>query len=194
MVPDFDMLLQRAQGGDEEALDALMARHLPALREFVRVRTGPLLRRRENQSDLVQSACREALGDLSRLDCEDESAFRNWLFAVALHKILGKAEFHGAARRDADRETATPVDAAPARAGGTPSTTAIAREEIRRIERAIERLPDGYRDVIVQTRFLGKSARDVADETGRSEEAVRQLLARARARLGVLLEDGAPPQ
>ncbi len=191
MTDDFRSLLERARRGDREARDALLGDHLPGLRAFVRVRSGAALRARERCSDLVQTVCREVLNDLDGADCEAPEEFRRWLYAVALHKIVRKAEYHAAQKRAVERE-ATPVDDGVLLDAYatvfTPSRAAVAREEVDRIERALDALPEEFRDVIVQARLLGMSHQEISAQTGRSEVAVRKLLSRARARLAIELE------
>lgn len=191
----FHDLLARARTGDREAREALILRHLDRLRAFVRLKSGPGLRARESCSDLVQSVCREALGELGRLEVDGEDGFQRWLFAVALHKIGRRVEYYRAAKRDPGREETG--DAALLSAYGavvTPSADAAAREEVAHIEAAFDALSEDQREALIQVRLLGRPHREVAEETGRSEEAVRQLLYRARARLALLLRDGPAPQ
>ncbi len=158
----------------------------------MRLKAGPALRARESQSDLVQSVCREALEDLSRIECADEDAFRGWLMQVALHKILGRANYHRAQRRDPGREAKGGAPSVLEAYAGfcTPSRDAMVEEETRRIEAAFDRLPENYRDVILASCIEGRSHRELAERWGKSEEALRQLLTRARARLGMLLGEG----
>ncbi|MFG0318618.1 MAG: RNA polymerase sigma factor [Planctomycetota bacterium JB042] len=189
----FEHLLRRARLGDADALEELLARHLDPLRAFVRLKSGRLVRERESCSDLVQSICREVLVDISELDCEDESAFRSWLFSVAFNKILHRVEYLNAQKRDAAREV--PLEGAPSAADvlrtygtlATPSRHAEAAEEMARIEAAFDRLPEEDRALILEARLVGRSAREIAHDRGKSEEAVRKALSRARARLGILL-------
>jgi RNA polymerase sigma-70 factor (ECF subfamily) len=75
-------------------------------------------------------------------------------------------------------------------AAPTPSGQVAVREELDRMERALDSLPDEYREVIVQAKIAGRSREEIAAATGRSPGAVRMLLHRAMARLAVLL-DGA---
>lgn len=197
MDETFPILLDRARRGDREAAEVLLVRHLPSVRAFVRLRSDPLLRARESVSDLVQSACREVLAGLPGFRSDDEAAFRQWLHVEALHKVIDRWRYHRAGRRDAARE------AEPARTGSTageaglmscyasfctPSRAAMAREELERVERAFDRLPEDYREVIVLSCVVGLAHREIAARLGRTEAAVRQLLARARARLVILLD------
>ena len=68
----------------------------------------------------------------------------------------------------------------------TPSRHAIAEEEVRRIEKAFDLLPEDYREVLSLACLAGFPHGDVAAEMKRSEPSVRKLLSRARARLAIL--------
>lgn len=186
-MAEFADLLGRARDGDDTARDELLQRYLPELDRYVRAKSGPALRRSESLSDLVQTVCREVLAHFGSAGHATEDAFRGWLFTVAWRKLAGRADYFAAERRDPSR--AVPLDEADVGAAdATPSHHAVMREEMERVERAFGDLPDDYRDVILQVCLLGRSHREVAEDLGRSEEATRQLLSRARARLALRLE------
>jgi RNA polymerase sigma-70 factor (ECF subfamily) len=186
-----EALLARWSGGDREALDALIARHLPALRVFVRLQVGALLRQRESCSDVVQSVCRELLENLGAFEYRGEEQFRHWLFVAALNKIRQHHRHHAAERRAPAREASD----GDARLGElyalvlSPSQHAIARETVARLEAAFDTLPEHYRDVIVLCRVVGLSQEDVAARMGRSVDSVRNLLHRALARVAAVADD-----
>lgn len=174
--------------GDERRLEEL----LPAVNAFVRMRTGARLRARESLSDLVQSTCREALRAQERPAITDTERFRAWLFTVAERKICGRARYWDAQRRDVAKEDRRAVDAVEARSlvqayGGTPSERLVAQEELERLESALLRLPEDYREVILLRRVAGLSGRETAVRLGRSEGATRQLFSQALARLSEFL-------
>ena len=73
-----ESLLTRASDGDDEAVSALLKRHLPALRAYIRLRMGPRIRRWETDSDLVQSVCVEVLKNLADFAYRGEAAFQHW--------------------------------------------------------------------------------------------------------------------
>ena len=172
-----------------------MQSNLPGLRAFIRLRSGQLLRAKESVSDLVQSVCREVLQDLPGAQVENEAAFRGWLYTAAHRKILDRRKYWEREMRDAAREQ--PLEGAPEErergllesygALATPSRHAEVKEEVARIERAFEQLSEEHREVIALARIAGLTHREIAERMGKSEEAVRQLLARARARLARLL-------
>ena len=67
----------------------------------------------------------------------------------------------------------------------------MGREDLERIERAFAELPEDYREVILLSRLVGLSHREIAEDWGRKEGAIRVLLHRALARLSVLLSHAA---
>jgi RNA polymerase sigma-70 factor (ECF subfamily) len=67
--------------------------------------------------------------------------------------------------------------------GATPSGAAATREAVGLVQAAVDRLPEDYRRVVRLYELQGLSIHDVAADMGRSEGAVKMLLARARDRL-----------
>lgn len=181
MTEDDGSLFERARGGDGTALESLVARYLPQLHAFVRVRLGSSLRARESSMDIVQSACRELLADPSRGEFRGEARFRAWLFTTALNKLREKHRFHGRDKRDAKRERDdVDADTVPQAAGFlTPSADAIGREAALALDAAMQALTDDHREVITMARIVQLPHAVIAEVTGRSEAAVRQLLVRA---------------
>lgn len=194
-------LLQSATRGDGSAVDVLLARYLPGLEAFIRLRQGRLLRAKESAADLVQSVCREILEHAERYQYRGEAQFKHWLYATAMRKLSNKNEYYRAEKRDAAREAAPPPGAG-SQAGGTaglfaqyqtvwtPSREAVAREEVARIEAAFEALPEGDREVILLSRMVGLPHREIAEALGSTEGAVRVRLSRALAKLAAELEQG----
>ncbi len=82
-------LVDNASRGDLDAVEELLARHLPALEGFVRKRGVGLPRDKESAVDLVQSVCREVLEDVrdKRFEYRGEAEFRAWMYEAALLKI-----------------------------------------------------------------------------------------------------------
>lgn len=186
-------LVVSARGGDAGAAGELVERYLPALRAFVRLRSDNLLRQREADTDMVQTACREALEHLDQFQWRGEGSFRAWLFAFALNKIRNRKNHMLALKRDARREVAGTVGDAALRAAyatfATPTQELVSREGVSRIEAAIDRLPEAYREVVILSRFVGLTSVEIAAQQGKNEAAVRVQLSRALARLAALLEE-----
>ncbi len=194
---ELERLAQRAAAGDRGAVDVLIARYLPELHAFVRLRAGPVVRARESSSDIVQSVCREALEHIDRFQFPSESAFEQWHCTTALRKILNRHDYWLAQKRDAQREIGLGANASGSFDEGalldcdgrfsSPSHGAVRREELERIERAFEQMPEEYREVITLAHLVGLSRAEIAQQLGKSEGAVRVLLHRALARMSSIL-------
>jgi DNA-directed RNA polymerase specialized sigma24 family protein len=165
---DSSDLLRRSTAGDRAAFDTLLARHLPGVRAFARLRMSPLLRAHESESDLVQSACRDVLAKAEGFEYRGEAAFRAWLYTAVLHKLRTKERGLRAQKRDARRRAQPGDDGDPLAACYaqvlSPSASAMAAERVQALDRA-----------------------SVAAQMGRSEDSIRNLLHRALAQLAIEL-------
>lgn len=187
---DSVVLAQSASSGDHSAMLKLLQRYLPELRAFIRLRTGPKLLAQETPDDLVQSICREVIGNLSGFDYRSEQAFKSWLFLNALHKVQDKGRYYAADKRDAGRVWPLPDD--PQMLSGyvsmvSPSRVAMAREDVNQLESAFDQLSEEHREVITLHRLLGLDHAQIGEKMGRSAAASRVLLHRAIARLGRMM-------
>ena len=193
-MPDESQVdIERIRSGDRVALESLLVRYLPGLEGYLRLRMGPELRAHESSADLVQSLCREVLEDLDSFDYRGEAAFRQWLNTRALHKLLHRRRQVVAQRRDIRRQRPLPADAEVSAlltvygSFCTPSRVLAGQEEIVRIERAFDSLPEDQCEAIVMRRLMGLDYAGIAAAMQRSEGAVRNLVHRGIARLTILL-------
>lgn len=185
----WSSVVARASRGEREALEELLVRHMPRLRAFVRLRAGRLARAQDDSSDLVQSVCVEILTKSPRLRFENEAAFRHWLFTEATRKILKRARYHTALKRDARRaESLDSAVAACYSSFATPSEQLAAREQVERVELAFDRLEERERELVSLAYVVGLSRAEMGARLGLSEGAVRTALHRALARLASELD------
>jgi RNA polymerase sigma-70 factor (ECF subfamily) len=185
-------LVQEASAGVDPAADELLARFLPELRAFIRLRAGRRILRKESEEDLVQSVCREVLQDLSSFQYRGIPSFKKWLYLNALRKIYDRGKYYRREMRDADREESLPTDPQYLSGFGcmlTPSRAAIQAEAVAQLEAAFDRLPEDYVEVITLAKIVGLSHAEIAAEMGKTPNATRVLLHRALARLGRILEE-----
>jgi RNA polymerase sigma factor (sigma-70 family) len=183
--------IQRASQGDPVAVDELLARHLPGLRQYVRRNVGPQLLAKESASDLVQSVCREVLQDMRNFDYRGEAAFRAWLQQAALRKILDRRRYYEAEKRDAARERAGDGEKPFSRAEltvlstslGSPSGDAARQEELERLERALQQASESDRRLIRLIYVEGLSHIEAAAHLDTTVVNSRKQLSRALARL-----------
>ena len=178
-------------------LDAFVETNLSRLQAFVRLRMGRLLSAKESSIDIVQSSLREVLQRAERDSGQSDTQFRHAVYRAAEYKILQRARYYRAQKRDAAREQPAPA-AGDTREGlgaleclaslHTPSQLASAREQEEKLARAFAKLSKDYQDVIVLSRVIGMGHAEIAAEMGRSEIAVRTLLSRALVKLTGLFE------
>jgi len=190
-------LVELARSGSVPAVDELLEGHLPGLRAFIRLRSGPIVRGRESASDIAQSVCREVLENVDRFQHGGEVGFKRWLYTSALRKLQDRAEYWRRQKRDIGREVPiSPAGGSLAelslayRSVSSPSMQAMGNEDVARIEAAFDELTDGDREVITLARIVGLSHKQIAETLGKSEGACRVALNRALARLSTLLDDG----
>lgn len=197
MSPETQRLVEAASGGDAGAVEALLERNLPRLRAYVRMNMGRLLRAKEQSCDLVQSVCREVLQGVGKHGYRGETGFRKWLFQTALHKIIDRARYYAAEKRDAKLEVPVPEDPASSTDADvlrcyqsfcTPSRHAMAREAMDEVEQAMDELPEAYKRIIILSLIEERPHKEIAEELGRSIGATRVLLYRSLSRLRMLLE------
>lgn len=167
-------LVALAQGGDRNALDALLRNHLGSMHRFARRMCGDA----DRAQDVVQDALVNVVRGLDGF--RGDSAFSSWLFMVVRRACLRsvRRKSHQPAHMDnLDGPTQHAAE------GPLPSDHAAAREMTRVLEAALLQLPPRAREVILLRDVEGLSARDVADSLGLEVPAVKSRLHRARAQL-----------
>jgi RNA polymerase sigma-70 factor (ECF subfamily) len=152
--PPDSLLLSRFQGGDDDALDALLARHEAPLFQFL---VG-MLRDHHLAEDVLQETFVRAL---ERLDGVDGGHLRGWLFTVAYHQALLARRKQKARPAVALATSPEPTEARP----GPPELAAL-RDDARLVGRLLERLPAAQREVIRQRVYEGKRFREIAAALG----------------------------
>lgn len=173
---------------------ARFAKHMPALVAFLRHKVGRELLACESVHDLAQSVCREVLIDIGRIELRSDDAFRSYLFLQATRKVIDRFRYHRQEKRDAARTVPLPDSSRPVEdlavysPLASPSHAAAAREELARVERLLQSLPEAQREAILLAKIAGVPYADLAASQGITESAVRGLVARGLARLSILLE------
>jgi len=177
----------------EPQLEALLEEHLPSLRTYVRRNMDAVLSDRESCADLVQSVCREVLQSRGAYRYQGEAAFRQWLFQVALHKLMDRRRFYRAGKRadgPAAHERAlwsTDELTRLAESVGSPSGDAMLREELDALSRGLERLSEDDQDIIRWVHLEHMTHAAAAERLGCTEAQSRKQLFRALTRLSLYL-------
>jgi len=183
MDPGLTMeIVARIQEGDRKAWEALYERVHDEL-----LFAG--LRGKLESADILQSVVLECMGALPRFQDRGERSLRHFLHVLVTNKIRDRAATFAARKRRGT--VALTDDLAAEQVSGPESRPSYrAPERYVRLERALERLPEDMREVILLRRVEGLTSKEAAEHMRRSDAAVRQLYSRAIARLTMLVGEG----
>lgn len=177
-------LVKRAQGGDREALNRLLSRYIPRLRQWASHRLPAHARDLCDTDDLVQDA---VIGSVLKLDAfayRGEGALQAYLRKAVLNRLLDEVRRVGR-RPERDELPATVAADAP-----SPLEAAIGREAIDRYDAALERLSDVDRQAVVLRAEFGYGFQEIADMLGKpSADAARMAVGRAIETLAGLMAE-----
>lgn len=203
MNPDIDHttrhLVTLAKGGDPSAVDQLCRIYGERIRRIVRLRIDRKLRSKIDSVDVVQDALVQALAGLENFTYKDEGDFLRWLSRIAENKLRDILDKFHADKRDIRREIPfkkieTNTDGGSFGVAGplqttTPSVLLSRKEQLDRLERALDDLKPEYREVIFLSRIERLSHEEIAARMGKSKGAVAMLLSRALVALTAAYEN-----
>ena len=156
---DERLLIEAAQK-DPSRFAELYELHFDRVYAYVARR----VRDRAETQDLTAHVFQQALANLGKFKWRG-APFAAWLYRIASNAIADHARRN--MRETSDQE-----------AGVEKTSAAVDLEEVERrarLFRAVDKLPDDQRRVIVLRFAEEKSIREIADELGRSEGAIKQL-------------------
>jgi RNA polymerase sigma-70 factor, ECF subfamily len=165
-------LVQRASRGDVRAFERLYRDNVGTVYGLCL----RLTRHRANAEDCTQEAFINAWRSLEKF--ESRSAFSTWLHRIAVNVVLSRRR----GVRGAESGPAAAAVPSAAEPNGESVTFDTPVEEAE-LERAIEALPDGARDVLVLGGIYGYTHAEVAEMLGVAEGTCKAQLHRARALL-----------
>jgi len=170
MPPLDDVALVRrfVRNKDEQAFRALYRAHTPAMLGVV-VR---LVGGRGEAEDVVQEAWLKASAKLPEFRWE--SALRTWLVGIAINCARSRLRRRAPEGRDVELATVAEMPAPG------PVTRPIDAVDL---ERALTRLPDGYREVLLLHDLFGYTHDEIAAMLGVESGTSKSQLSRARSSL-----------
>jgi RNA polymerase sigma factor (sigma-70 family) len=171
-------LLTRAQAGDREALDGLIARYLPRMRRWAHGRLPQGARGLADTSDVVQETVISTFKQIERFEVRGEGALQAYLRQGLMNRIRD----HG--RRANRRPVTTPLDSDVDHRGPSPIEQAVGQQLLDRYEDALSRLRAEDRELIVARVELGLDVDELSAAFNKpSPAAARKAVARALMRL-----------
>jgi len=172
-----EQVVVQVLGGQTAMFEVLMRRHNERVYRAARA----IVRDDREAEDVMQQAYVNAYAHLRQFD--GRASFATWLTRIAVHEALARV------RRFARFEVLDP-DAPSAReipmrsmSAPDPERQAMSREMAALIEAAVDRLPDGMREVFVLREVQGLDTAETASSLGISDDAVKTRLSRAKAAL-----------
>lgn len=165
-------LIERAREGDQEAFEALVEQHAPAVYAMaLRFTASP-----EEAEEVLQDTFLTAFSKLDTF--RGDSALSTWLTRIAINKAL---------MRRRRRRPEEPLPETPQRevADWSDEPESLYQEEELRtlLLQAVDRLPPKYREVFWLRDVQGLSGQEVAELLELSLPAVKSRLLRARLAL-----------
>ena len=186
-------LVALAQEGDQSALNRLYRVYAERVRWMVRFRMSKELRSKLESMDIVQDTLIHALRGLDDFTYKNEGDFVRWLSKIAENELRGSLRKLHADKRDIRKEIPLQEDASksgddrarvldPARYT-TPSVILSKKEELDKLEKAIDKLKPEYKEVIIWAKIDGLSYKEIGNRLGKSADAAGHLLLRAMVSL-----------
>lgn len=169
-----ELLILKHKEGSKEAFDVLYHRHLP--RVYKRVR---YVIPESDIEDVTQDIFIAAVKSLASF--RGDAQFGTWLRTLTNHKV---AEFYRKRTRKQEPQLAPLSDALSQVTGGTSKSM----EERIFLQRALQDLPENYREIILLRFAEDLQFNEIADLTNQNLEATKSLFRRAIAALRAQLE------
>jgi len=173
-------VIYRVRRGDTEAFSLLVAAYQGTVFNLTYRMTG----NRQEADDLAQDIFLRAYRNLWRFD--PEKKFFTWLFTIALNTV--RNHLKSRPRREMPRAEAALLSPA-AGDPSDPEALLLSREEERRLEACLQRLPPDLREIIVLRYYQGLSFDEIAGITALSVSAVKMRTYRTLQRLGALMKE-----
>jgi RNA polymerase sigma-70 factor (ECF subfamily) len=169
-----DSRMERACGGDADAIGELYAELSPCVAGYLR---GSGVR---DADDVAGDVFVSVIRGLAKFR-GDETAFRRWIFTIAHHRLVD------ALRKQAVRAIRLPADE-PAGVSEDPYDRVLDRVDAAPAVSALRSLTSEQRDVVLLRSVVGLSVADTAAVLKKSSGAVKTLHRRALAALAKLVD------
>lgn len=169
-----EAIVARVLGGERELYEVLVRRHNERLYRAARAVLG----RDADVEDVMQEAYVQGFAHLAQFRAE--ARFSTWLTRIAIHDAFARKR-----RAKRQYEVEEPVD------NLSPERQTESREITALLERAIDALPDTFREVLVLRTLEDMSVAETADVLDIPEDTVKTRLFRARGLLREAIADRA---
>jgi RNA polymerase sigma-70 factor (ECF subfamily) len=178
-------LIERARGGDKQALERLFARHLRPLQRWASGRLPKWARDLADTDDLVQDTLLRTFKKIESFEPRRVGALQAYMRNAVLNRLRDELR-----RKGRDPES-TNLDGLSIEAPDSPLEAAIGREKVEEYEKALQRLKPEEREAIITRVELGYSYEEMAVMLEKpSADAARKTAQRALMRLAEEMKRG----
>jgi RNA polymerase sigma-70 factor (ECF subfamily) len=181
--------LRRVAAGDAEAFASLVDSHQERLLRLCERLLGDAEEARDAAQEVFLKAYRKAG------EARPQGQVYTWLYRIAVNHCLNRLRRRKLVRFlrwESPEEREVPAFDPPDEAAG-PAASLEARRRWRATRRALARLPENQRSVVVLVRFEGLSYKQTAEVLGITEGAVESRLVRAMRRLEAAAQEADGP-
>jgi RNA polymerase sigma-70 factor (ECF subfamily) len=196
--PDTAELLQAVASGQTGAIDALLARDRPVLRELIARRLPPAILARVDPSDIVQEVHLHIAQRMEDYLSRRPMPYRAWVRRTALEAILRARRQHLEAEcrsveREAYMDPASSLHLAQMflQEGVSPAAQAEQREQLRRVQDALPSLPETEQEILLLRLVENIPNQEIAAILEIDVATASRRFGRALLRLRGILSNGA---
>jgi RNA polymerase sigma-70 factor (ECF subfamily) len=185
-------LLAAARRGDGDALGRLLEAYRQYIELMARLHLDRSLRQKLSPSDVAQETFAQAHRCFHQFEGASEAELLAWLRTIVATQLAMHGRRYRTQRRDVrleqrlveslDQSSNQLVDRLYA-AGSSPSKGAARREQAVILANALAALRPDYRDVIILRHLEEREFADIARQTGKSIDSVKNTWARALGKL-----------
>lgn len=176
-----DDLLEKAKAGDKEAIAQIYENYRSLI-------YGYAFKIFKNPDDAEEIVSRTFEKFLTLLPTLRSGTLAGWLFIVARNEVM---EIHR--ERAKTSENIEEVEKSPKeelfQTKSNPEELLAQKRDWEELIKGLVRLPKDYEMVLVSYYLEGYEIKEIAQKLGKSEKAVRQILARGREELRTILKD-----
>lgn len=190
-------LIDAALAGDAAAVEQLLLGRYSTLERHIALKIPADARRHVAAEDVLQDVFTQVFRDIGQFEQRGDGSFLAWLKGIADHRLADALKGIRRKKRGGDLHQFTPNEAAASTVrqlvdqvcvgSHFPSHFAAGNEAAQAIQIAVAALPDDQRDAIRARFFDGMTVEQIAQQTGRTENAVRGLIHRAQKRLAEMM-------
>ena len=189
--PNIDLesissLIPKSKEGNEVAREQLLAQIQDYLDLMAARHMDKSLQPKIGRSDIVQQTLTQVIENFDQFRGGTAAEFRGWLKTIVVNEMGKMRRNFRAGKRDIGRElqlegqaSASGTRPTPADVNPTPSTEAMAAEQIDNFYAILQQLPEDYAQVIRLRSLERLPFKEIADKMQRSHDAITKLWYRA---------------